>query len=106
ALSRHAREPPRPELLVARGSVTDHRSATERHCGWGSRVAADPPRSEPRRQRGLQLHLEDGARAVIVEGLAGPTTPPEPTLAARPSTAYRKYEEKGYTPAPDSWEGE
>ena len=52
------------------------------------------------------LHLEDGTRAVIVEGLAGPTTPPEPTLAARLSTAYRKYEEQGYTPAPDSWEGE
>jgi len=52
------------------------------------------------------LHLEDGTRAVIVEGVAGPTPPPERTLAARLSTAYRKYDEQGYTPAPDSWEGE
>lgn len=52
------------------------------------------------------LHLEDGTRAVIVEGTAGPTTPPGPALGARLSTAYGKYKEQGYTPAADSWEGE
>jgi nitroimidazol reductase NimA-like FMN-containing flavoprotein (pyridoxamine 5'-phosphate oxidase superfamily) len=52
------------------------------------------------------LHLEDGTRAVIVEGIAGPATPPEPALAARLSAAFGKYKEQGYTPGPDSWQGE
>ena len=52
------------------------------------------------------LHLEDGTRAVIVEGTAGPTTSPGPVLAARLSTAFSKYKEQGYAPAPDSWEGD
>jgi len=58
------------------------------------------------RNAACTLHLEDGTRAVIVEGTAEPANPPEPTLAARLASAYRKYEEQGYTPAPDSWEGE
>ena len=52
------------------------------------------------------LHLEDGTRAVIIEGVAGPTTPPEPELAARLSAAFGKYKEQGYAPAPEAWEGE
>ena len=52
------------------------------------------------------LHLEDGTRAVIVEGSSGPTSPPGPQLGARLSTAFGKYHEQGYTPGPDSWDGE
>jgi nitroimidazol reductase NimA-like FMN-containing flavoprotein (pyridoxamine 5'-phosphate oxidase superfamily) len=51
------------------------------------------------------LHLEDGTSAVIVEGTAGPTSSPGPTLGRRLSTAFGKYKELGYSPAPDSWEG-
>ncbi len=52
------------------------------------------------------LHLEDGTRAVIVEGTAGPTTPPGPQLGARLSAVFGKYHEQGYPPDPGSWEGE
>lgn len=52
------------------------------------------------------LHLEDGTRAVIVEGSAGPTAPPGPELGGRLATAFGKYREQGHTPASDSWEGE
>jgi len=52
------------------------------------------------------LHLEDGTQAVIIEGIAGPVAPPEPALAARLSSAFSKYKELGYAPAPDAWEGE
>jgi nitroimidazol reductase NimA-like FMN-containing flavoprotein (pyridoxamine 5'-phosphate oxidase superfamily) len=52
------------------------------------------------------LHLEDGTRAVIVEGTAGPAAPPGPALGARLSAAYGKYKELGYAPGPDSWDGD
>ncbi len=52
------------------------------------------------------LHLEDGTRAVILEGAAGPVT--EPPLSFRQRLAAemaRKYGRDGYTPEPDSWTG-
>jgi hypothetical protein len=52
------------------------------------------------------LHLEDGTNAVILEGASGPSEPPGPELGARISTSFRrKYEEAGYAPEPDAWEG-
>ena len=52
------------------------------------------------------LHLEDGTRAVILEGHSGPSAPPEPTVAARIAAAFgRKYADDGYAPEPDAWDG-
>lgn len=53
------------------------------------------------------LHLEDGTRAVILEGESGPTSPPGLELGTRLSADFRrKYADAGYTPPPDAWEGE
>ena len=52
------------------------------------------------------LHLEDGKRAVIVEGRSDAAAPPGPKLGAKLSEAMTgKYSSEGYAPAPDSWEG-
>lgn len=52
------------------------------------------------------LHLEDGTRAVMVEGTSGPTEPPGPELGARLADAFGKYHDDGYAPAADAWEGD
>jgi len=53
------------------------------------------------------LHLEDGWKAVMVEGTSAPAASPGPDLGARIAAAIGgKYGEKGYTPEPDAWEGE
>lgn len=52
------------------------------------------------------LHLEDGWECVIVEGTSGPTGSPGLDFGARIAAAITaKYGEKGYSPAPDAWEG-
>ncbi len=52
------------------------------------------------------LHLEDGWRAVLVEGVSGPTSSPGPELGARIAAALTsKYGSRGYSPAADAWEG-
>ncbi|HVE46734.1 MAG TPA: pyridoxamine 5'-phosphate oxidase family protein [Acidimicrobiales bacterium] len=52
------------------------------------------------------LHLEDGQKAVIVEGVSAPAAPPGLDLGSRLATGFaRKYAEWGYTPEPDAWEG-
>lgn len=52
------------------------------------------------------LHLEDGWKAVIVDGTSTPAAPPGLDLGARLSAAFAdKYSERGYEPAPDAWEG-
>lgn len=57
--------------------------------------------------RACTLHLEDGWKAVIVEGTSGPASPPGPELGARLSQAFAaKYAGRGYEPGPDAWEGE
>lgn len=53
------------------------------------------------------LHLEDGTRAVIVEGTSRPASPPGSELGGRIAAEMaRKYGADGYAPEPDSWEGE
>lgn len=53
------------------------------------------------------LHLEDGWKAVIVEGTARPAESPGLELGARIASAMgEKYGEKGYEPTADAWEGE
>ena len=52
------------------------------------------------------LHLEDGWKAVVVDGSSAPATPPGPLLGARLSAAFAaKYAARGYEPAADAWEG-
>lgn len=52
------------------------------------------------------LHLEDGRKAVIVEGRSDQAGPPGTSFGGRLSEALsRKYRELGYAPGPDSWEG-
>lgn len=51
----------------------------------------------------VNVHLEDGARAVILDGRARAIVP-DGGLGQSLSRAYRrKYESLGYSPAPDSW---
>ena len=58
------------------------------------------------RNQACTLHLEDGWKAVIVDGAARPADPPGLQLGARLADAYgAKYREKGYEPKPDAWEG-
>lgn len=52
------------------------------------------------------LHLEDGTRAVILEGTSGPTSPPSAELGRRLSAAFSKYHDAGYEPEPTAWDGE
>lgn len=52
------------------------------------------------------LHLEDGWKAVIVDGTSQPADPPGVDLGARLAGAYAaKYRDRGYEPEPDAWEG-
>ena len=52
------------------------------------------------------LHLEDGWKAVVVEGKSGRSQPPGPELGRRIAAAFKeKYGAAGYAPEPDAWEG-
>ena len=52
------------------------------------------------------LHLEDGRRAVMVEGKSEAADPPGLELGCRLAAKFSsKYSELGYAPKPDSWEG-
>lgn len=52
------------------------------------------------------LHLEDGWKAVVVEGTSRRAEPPPPGLAQRISAGFTtKYADRGYSPGPDSWDG-
>ncbi len=52
------------------------------------------------------LHLENGWRAVIIDGSSRQADPPGKELGGRLSAAFsRKYHERGYEPEPDAWEG-
>ena len=53
------------------------------------------------------LHLEDGWKAVVVDGTAAPADRPGLELGGRIAAEMaRKYEDRGYAPEPDAWEGE
>lgn len=52
----------------------------------------------------VSVHLEDGYKVVIFEGLAR-TVRPVPELAARLSAVYcAKYKHEDYCPQPDAWD--
>lgn len=53
----------------------------------------------------VALHLESGAQAIILEGIASAADKPSPELAEKLSKAYiKKYKEMGYAPDPHSWD--
>lgn len=53
----------------------------------------------------VNVHLESGDHAVIVEGSAAAISQPDPTLAEQIARAYTiKYAALGYSPAPDQWD--
>ena len=53
----------------------------------------------------VTLHLENGYKAVIMEGTSKPTGKPEPELAKRLAEAItKKYASQGYSPKPDQWD--
>lgn len=59
------------------------------------------------RNSACTLHLEDGQRAVIVEGASTAAAPPDPDVGRRLAAAFaEKYADRGYEPSPDAWEGE
>jgi len=51
------------------------------------------------------LTLEDGSRAVILEGTSVATRA-DADLGARLAAAFEKYHDDGYSPAADAWSGE
>ncbi len=53
----------------------------------------------------VAVHLEDGTRAIIVEGIAKPVGKPIRELAESLAALYAaKYESLGYAPKPDQWD--
>jgi len=53
------------------------------------------------------LHLEDGRQSAIVEGRSDKASPPGLKFGGQLASAFMgKYAELGYSPEPDSWEGE
>ena len=51
------------------------------------------------------LSLEDGQRAVIIEGTSVATRADADGLGSRLSEAFTKYHDDGYSPAADAWAG-
>jgi Pyridoxamine 5'-phosphate oxidase len=54
----------------------------------------------------ISVHLESGREAIMLEGTSRPAEKPSPELGKKLSEAYKKkYEELGYAPEPNSWDG-
>ena len=67
--------------------------------------------SETRHARNIKMnprvavHLEDGSKAIILEGTAKAAGKPAPELALRLSEEYkRKYADQDYSPEPTQWD--
>jgi hypothetical protein len=53
----------------------------------------------------VTVNLEDGQKAIILEGKSVPAEKPSPEFAQRLAEAYRmKYAEEGYAPEPNQWD--
>ncbi len=62
----------------------------------GRNIAANPS---------IAVHLEDGTRAIMIEGQAFEVFKPAPDLAAQLVAAYTaKYASEGYSPEPNQWD--
>jgi nitroimidazol reductase NimA-like FMN-containing flavoprotein (pyridoxamine 5'-phosphate oxidase superfamily) len=72
---------------------------------WYDGAATTRHARNAQRNPACALHLEDGTRAVIVEGETQATRADADGLGARLSAAFGKYHDLGYAPGPDSWAG-
>lgn len=53
----------------------------------------------------VSVHLEDGGKAVILEGVVSAISTPDRALAEKIAAGYRaKYASMGYDPKPDQWD--
>ena len=53
----------------------------------------------------VTLHLENGEKAIILEGTSQPAGKPDPQFAKRLASAIsEKYKDLGYTASPDQWD--
>lgn len=52
----------------------------------------------------VTVNLEDGQKAIILEGTSIPAPKPTPEFAQRLVAAFRKYAEDGYTPEAAQWD--
>lgn len=53
----------------------------------------------------VTLNLEDGEKAIILEGRSQPAGKPDPQFARRLAKAISdKYKDRGYSPKPDQWD--
>lgn len=53
----------------------------------------------------VTLNLEDGEKAIFMEGISKPAGKPDPQFAQRLAKAIGdKYSERGYSPKPDQWD--
>lgn len=52
----------------------------------------------------INVHLEDGQKAIILEGTSASVSKPSRELAERLAEAYKKYAEYGYNPEPTQWD--
>jgi len=53
----------------------------------------------------VSVHLEDGTKVVIMEGVVKPIGQPDRALAEKVAVGYRaKYASMGYSPAVDQWD--
>ena len=89
----------RPHLIPRWGVWLDDRlyydgSPATRHA---RNLASNP---------GVSLSLEDGRRAVVVEGRSDPARADDDGLGIRLAAAFGKYHASGYAPAADAWAGE
>jgi hypothetical protein len=51
----------------------------------------------------VSVHLEDGTKAIILEGVVNAIRTPERALAAKVVEGYRKYASMGYSPTVEQW---
>lgn len=54
----------------------------------------------------VTMNLEDGLRAVIIEGISERTRAQTEGLGTELATAYAKYHDDGYSPSADAWSDE
>jgi nitroimidazol reductase NimA-like FMN-containing flavoprotein (pyridoxamine 5'-phosphate oxidase superfamily) len=74
-------------------------------CFWYDGAATTRHAQNAEVNPACALHLEDGTRAVIVEGETRATRADPDGLGARLADAFRKYHDHGYSPGADAWAG-
>ena len=74
-------------------------------CFWYDGAPTTRHARNAERNPACALHLEDGTRAVIVEGTTQATSADPGGLGTRLADAFGKYHDDGYAPGADAWAG-